>query len=223
MQKIVEKNKPILITGADRSGSSFIARIVHMCGAYSGIVNKMYENEFLSALSKKYIDEYSKQTQPFPTFDAVSTQWKTQVLEWANVRDVWMFKSSFITPMWRIWDYAFPQARWIIVRRRTGDILNSCLKTGYMTLFKDPAIRECVGANDEREAWLWWVHQYEDAWKAMIRKGVDYMTVWPERMADGDYAQLHEMIEWLGLEWNDNIPMKVGSLLIKRKETNDDK
>ena len=36
-------HSPILITGADRSGSSLIARILYMCGVHKGNTNNMFE------------------------------------------------------------------------------------------------------------------------------------------------------------------------------------
>jgi hypothetical protein len=39
----------------------------------------------------------------------------------------------------------------------------------------------------------------------MIETGLNCKVIWPERMVDGDYSQIIEMLKWLGLEWNDSI------------------
>jgi hypothetical protein len=44
----------------------------------------------------------------------------------------WMYKDTKMCQMWPVWNFAFPNARWIIVRRRTGDITQSCVKTAFM-------------------------------------------------------------------------------------------
>lgn len=118
----------------------------------------------------------------------------------------WMYKESRICQVWPIWNNAFPNAKYIIVRRRTGDIIESCLKTGYMTAYKD------------RDGWLNWVHQHEKLFVGMIESGLNCKIVWPERMANGDYEQIHEMIDWLGLKWNDKIIGVVEALLLNSKQ-----
>ena len=39
----------------------------------------------------------------------------------------------------------------------------------------------------------------------MIEKGLNCKQIHPERMVYGDYSQMQEMIEWLGLKWNSAI------------------
>jgi hypothetical protein len=129
----------------------------------------------------------------------------------------WMCKNSKLGQMWPVWNYAFPNARWIIVRRRTGDIVESCIKTGYMTMFKEPSNLKQVGAKDETEGWKWWVNQYEKRFVTMIEAGVNCRVVWPERMVSRDYQQINETLEWLGLVWNDKIIEIIDPMLIKSR------
>ena len=91
--------------------------------------------------------------------------------------------------IWPVWNIAFPNAKWIIVRRRTGDVIQSCLKTGYMTAYAEEA------------GWLEWVHEHEKRFVEMIEAGVNCKIIWPERMIHGDLQQLYEVIDWLGLTW----------------------
>jgi hypothetical protein len=117
----------------------------------------------------------------------------------------WMYKGAKMCLFWPVWDYAFPKAKWIIVRRRTGDIVQSCLKTNFMRAFRHPAFQRAVGVNNEAEGWLWWVHQHLDRFREMMDDGLNIKVIWPERMVDGDYEQLMETIEWLGLKWNSEV------------------
>ena len=128
-----------------------------------------------------------------------------------------MYKDSQITQLWNVWDTAYPKAKWIIVRRRTGDILNSLSETAYMTKFKKVQNIEQVGAINEKEAWLWWVHEYEERFRDILAFGLDYRVVWPERMRDGDFEQIKEVVKWCGLNWNEEVVSVMDNLLNKKK------
>lgn len=200
---------PILITGADRSGSSLVAHIVHLCNVFAGDVSKMQENEQILNGLKEYIIDNSGSCL-FPTFDDVPLYWKAFVFdilkkEGLKENEVWVLKSSLLTQTWRMWSFNYPDAKWVIIRRRSSDIVNSCMKTGYMRMFQSVENQKKVGAGNEKDAWLWWIHQYENNWVEMIKAGLNCKIIWPERMAKGDYGQIYEMIEWLGLKWNRKI------------------
>ena len=74
-----------------------------------------------------------------------------------------------------------------------------------MRAFNSKANQTAVGAKNEREGWLWWVRQHEQRFVEMIQAGLNCKIVWPERMVNGDYSQLYETLEWLGLEWNSEV------------------
>ncbi len=208
----LQKINPILITGAERSGSTFIARILEMCDVWGGECNKMYENIEIHKLNKsnnKFMPETKLINNPFGwenlVFDIIKDQ------GW-NGKD-WMIKGSKLAQYWPIWYYSFPNAKWIIVRRRTGDIIQSCIKTGYMKLFKATENLELLGFENEAQGWLWWIHQYENKFVEMIQSGLNCKVIWPDRMAIGDYDQVKEMIDWLGLKWNNKVPEVISPLL----------
>ena len=54
----------------------------------------------------------------------------------------------------------------------------------------------------------------------MIEAGVNCRIIWPERMVSGDYQQIYETLEWLGLQWSTKIVEIIDPMLIKsrRKE-----
>ena len=208
-------HSPVFITGIERSGSSIIGRIVNLSGAFAGNITDMYENIQI----KKLLDSYyellgvDKRGQ-YPLPDAgkliIPTNWEQKVEGVVSTEmrmdRPWMLKGSRLCQIWPVWHYAFPNAKWIIVRRRPGDIIDSCLKTGYMTAFK------------EKEGWLGWVHTHEKIFVEMIEAGLNCKQIWPERMASGDYQQIQEMVEWLGLKWNDSIINEIDPLLYKSKQ-----
>ena len=194
---------PIFITGCERSGSTIIAKIVSHCGAFTGTITEMYENIEVKGLLDRYYDLVGADTRgqyPLPNTKKliIPTNWKQTVEdilieEKCNEENLWMLKGSRLCQIWPVWQYAFPNAKWIIVRRRTPDIIGSCLKTGYMRAYKD------------KEGWLGWVHEHENLFVEMIEAGINCKQVWPERLATGDYTQMKETVEWLGLTWKDDL------------------
>jgi hypothetical protein len=210
-------NNPILITGAQRSGASIVARIIASCGVYTGRASEMMENDFIGDFVSQYFqnikaDERGHYPLPNTKEILIPINWKNKIksridLEMIKKKEdqLWMYKSNRLCQLWPIWNYAFPNAKWIIVRRRTGDIIQSCLKTAYMNTFEDSIIQEAIGVNSAEKGWAWWVHEHEKLFVEMIEAGLNCKVVWPERMVDEDYSQIREMLEWLGLQWNDSI------------------
>jgi len=211
-------DSPIFITGIERSGSSIVAKIIHHCGGYVGGASEMYENFQIKKLLDIYygfIGADIKGQRPLPNIEqlVMIKDWRQKVEE-ALLNDrlpkdqPWMIKGSRLCQIWPLWHEAFPDAKWIIVRRRPPDIIDSCLKTAYMVAYKD------------REGWLEWIHEHEKLFVGMIQAGVNCKVVWPERMASGDYKQMAETLEWLGLPWKNDIMSIVEPLLYRSKQRN---
>jgi lambda repressor-like predicted transcriptional regulator len=210
---------PCFITGIPRSGSSAIAAIIHACGAFGGSMSKrsMYCNDTIrEVLVKPYLDRLNADPDgqnPLPGTDTIviPAYWRgrvEQVIKDEGYKEgAWMYKDSRLAVTWPLWNISFPNAKWIIVRRRTGDVVQSCMKTGYMKAFKDEA------------GWLGMVDQYEKRFVEMINEGVNHKIIWPERMVDGDYNQLYELCDWLGLKWNDKAVEHLDRLLWKGTKT----
>jgi len=213
-------DSPIFVTGIERSGSSIIARILQMCGAYTGRTSEMMENDQVKNLVDKYysdlhVDKNGRYPLPDTKELLIPVNWAKEVkLRIQLYSDVtWLYKSSRIAQVWPVWSCAFPNAKYVIVRRRTGDIISSCMKTAYMDTFKLKVNQKAVGADSENDGWLWWVHQHEKLFIEMIESGLNCKVIWPERMVYGDYCQIHELLKWVGLSWNSNVVALAESLL----------
>jgi len=211
---------PILITGIPRSGASIVAAIVNYCGAFGGVMAKpnqspnrgMFENvRIKETVVKKYltdigVDASGQYPLPHTKYLTIPTDWKNRVeeciVEEGYKGGAWMYKDSRSSLLWPIWHFAYPDAKWVIVRRRTADIVQSCIKTGFMKKFKEQKYQMAVEAKNEAEGWLWMIHQYENKFVEMITEGLNCKVIWPERMARGDYRQLYELCEWVGVPWN---------------------
>ena len=208
---------PILITSCPRSGSGLVAGALELCGAFAGkVTDYSYENiyvrnhVFCGYMKKHFMDWHGQFPLGDPGALSLRTDWREMVEncmleEGYSGQGAWFLNFSQIALTWPLWTHAFPNARWVIVRRRTGDIIQSCLKTEYMDAFSKQAVQQAVGADNERDGWLWWVNQYEKRFVDMIMSGINVKVVWPQRMVYGDYEQMMELVDWLGLEWNTEV------------------
>ena len=214
---------PILITGCARSGTSMVAGAINICGAFGGKMSGpnrnnekgMFENiQVRQTITKPYLRDLGMDPLgQFPLPDVkklnIPADWRQRVesvfQKEGYQSGAWFYKGAKMCLFWPVWAYAFPNAKWIIVRRKTSDIVNSCLKTSFMRAFSRSEFQKAVSVKTEAEGWLWWVHQHEKRFIEMIQTGVNAKIVWPERMVQGDYRQMMETIEWLGLEWNSEV------------------
>ena len=223
-----QANKPLLITGIERSGSSLMARIMDMCGAFTGPTTSMCENKKI----KRYVDNYydgihadRKGQYPLPNIKRLRENpcWGSRIADLIgedgyNGTALWMYKSSRIGQLYPLWHRSFPSAKWLIVRRRSADVIRSCMQTGFMTEYGNSYVQKKVHVSNERDGWRWWIHKHEELYRSMIDGGLNCMQIYPERMMDGDYGQLQEVLEWVGLPWNDKIPSFLNEMLKKVEE-----
>lgn len=207
----MKTNNPILITGVPRSGATFIARILTICGVHKGVCDKMYENTMIRALNTVQLSDlvFPNITLPKVNEDdfGMFNNFLNEILYQQRliVSKQWFFKDSQLTLNWRYWHKKYPNAQWVIVRRKTPHIINSCIKTQYMDLMKDPNNLESINVSEEKYGWLWLVHQYEKEWAEMLKEGIKFQEVYPDRLENNDYSKIKELVETLGLTWTDEI------------------
>jgi len=229
-------NAPILITGCARSGTSLVAGVINKRGAFGGNMDGpnhnnakgMFENARIKQdIVKPFFRDLKVDAMgqfPLPDMDTmlIPPDWDKRVLAIMEAEGYkggpWMYKGAKMCLHWSVWHYAFPNAKWIIVRRKTSDILNSCIRTGFMRAFRNRTSQNAVGVTTEWDGWLWWVHQHELRFIEMIQAGLNCKQIWPERMVDGDYSQIKEMLEWLGLEWGPEITEFIEPKLWKARQ-----
>lgn len=198
-----------------------IAELLFKCGAYGGDISNpgrhsprglMEHATIYEQIVKPYLIQIHAcpaGQYPLPNIDNISipVDWKNKIdtiLSMGGYDGLrpWAYKSSKLALLWPLWVYAYPDAKWVVVRRRTGDIIQSCVQTKYMQAFKIQRNRDAVGTNTEEEAWKWWVHWYEARFVEMIEAGINIKIVWPDRIVNGDYRQIYETVEWCGLKWD---------------------
>ncbi len=221
---------PILVTGIPRSGTSIIAAIINQCGVFLGSITKrsMFENVGIKEeiVHPYFVNMKMDPRGQFPLPDtkslSIPMNWADKVsgmiIEQGYKRGDWMYKSTSMGLIWPVWHYAFPDAKWIIVRRKPSDIVQSCMKTGYMDAYEDENVRDATNVASIQEGWLWWIREYEKRFTEMMMEGVNCKVIWPERMVDGDYQQLHEVLDWLGLRWKEELLNFINPLLWKSRQ-----
>jgi len=222
------KDTPIFVTGAERSGRTIIAKILKLSGAFTGITNSMYENTQIKKLVADYMtfigadslgqSPLPKKDEMFPYIDLKKSVSEILDSEKYSRQEPWMYKSSNLCQLWKIWNQAYPDARWIIVRRKPSDIVYSCLRTTYMCGFSSKERQEAIGVKGEREAWLWWVRQHELMFQEMVAAGLNIRVVWPEDLVDGNYESVKELLNWVGLPFDeDEIRKEIDPMLWKSR------
>jgi len=104
----------------------------------------------------------------------------------------WFFKGAKMCLIWPVFHAAFPDAKWLIVRRDDEDIVNSCLRTRFMHK------REGI------DGWSAWVDEHKKRFAEMLDSEMQAREVWPKKFLENDFAEMRSAIDWLGLEWNEN-------------------
>lgn len=208
----MEFKQPILITGCARSGTSLTAGIIHHCGAFGGSLagknkhNKkgMFEN---TAVRNQIIKPFLRGIKcdplgqfPLPDVNAMPEfpELRKRVMsilskDGLRKEQDWFYKGAKMCLVWPIWHSAFPGAKWVIVRRNTEDIIDSCLRTGFMRAFKN------------RDGWRWWVEQHLLRFQEMRDAGLDVVEVWPSKVIAGSYGEMKNVINHVGLSWERDV------------------
>lgn len=213
-----EKMKqPIIITGCARSGTSLTAGIISICGAWGGqtcgptIANKRGQfenNDIRSKVTKPYLESIGCDPmgqKPLPSTQQVFNITEEQSLfrrdkvlqimmsQGLAENTIWYIKEAKACLTWLLWHRAFPDAKWVIVRRDKNEIARSCLQTHFMRAFRD-----AVG-------WLRWVEVHEKRFEQMKTAGLQAMEVWPNKIIAGDLSEVQDVVAWLGLAWQENL------------------
>lgn len=118
------------------------------------------------------------------------------------------FKSPLIALVWPLFQQAFPDAQWVIVRRSDADVVYSCMHTGFMTGYKS------------KRGWQGWLNRYKQRFAGIHYGGVRVGEIWPTTFVEGDFSEIQACVAWLGLGWNDEAVRNfICPELFHRKET----
>jgi hypothetical protein len=185
----------ILITGAARSGTTLTAKIFGACGANLGTVNGLHENTAVrEGVCKPYLRSIG--ADPLGQDPLPDTLSLAPVEDWANIvrfklgPGVNCYKGAKMCLMWPVWHAAFPDAKWVIVRRDPKYIAESCVRTSFMRAFPN------------REGWLRWVAEHEARFEQMRVAGLDIVEVWPGEFIEGYEDGMRNAVTHCDLTWD---------------------
>jgi len=203
---------PILITGCARSGTSMVAGIFDTCGAFGGKLagpnpwnrKGMFENtEIRNDVVKPWLRSVGADPlgqDPLPSREMcerdrrLAISWRTAIegvmRRHGYKEGPWFYKGAKMCLMWQVWDAAFPDARWIIVRRRDEGIVTSCLKTSFM--------RKRLG----QEGWLAWIASHKERFAEMSEGVTNYAEVSSDEIVAGDLCGVRRLVAAGNLSWD---------------------
>lgn len=202
--------EPILITGCARSGTSLTAGIINICGAFGGEMTGttrfnpkgQFEHSYIRQnIVKSYLTSIN--ADPLGQYPLPDISKLTPVEDWdkfiinAVFKDVeiderdWFYKGAKMCLIWKIWNFAFPNAKWIIVRRDKEKIAESCLRTSFMRAF------------NTKEDWISWVEEHEKRFEEMKRNCKNVIEI-NAYEATYEINFFREMILSLGLTWRED-------------------
>jgi hypothetical protein len=203
--------QPILITGCARSGTSLVAGIINLCGAWGGTMagpnrnNKkgMFENlEIRNGIVKPYLTSIGADPMgqdPLPNLEDLDLDYPLHpqvihILKRQGLPEerVWMYKGAKMCLVWPIWRKAFPEATWIIVRRPTPQIIDSCMRTSFMR------------KRHNRPEWRKWVKFHEKKFEEMKASISNVHEIWSNEIVGGNLNSIRKLVSSVpGLEWNE--------------------
>ncbi len=216
---------PILITGVPRSGTSLTAGLFHQAGAWGGRMiggNKdnlkgFFENiRIRQEVTKGYLIELGEDPMGQDPLPSATTRMTLPSISRAEkmTQDVetivnsegygggqWFYKDAKIALTWAAWACAFPDAHWVLVRRKSEAIAESCMKTGFMRVYQT------------KEDWLNWIIRYEASFEQMKANLQMQLTeLWFEDIVGENWGDLRTLIQILNLKWDEE---KISEFIIR--------
>jgi hypothetical protein len=195
----------ILVTGCARSGTSLTAQILQELGCTLGpekSVNGLFENvDIRENITKRYLESIGADPlgqKPLPDVDALiaANGLRDDVIRrMGDPVEPWAYKGAKLTFLWPLWDEAFPEAKWIIVRRDAQKIAESCMRTGFMRGYRNI------------EGWLGWVEDHEIQFERMMDE-LDARELWPDEYVR-DETPFRQLCQFLDLEWEPGVVGRV--------------
>ena len=187
---------PILITGCSRSGTTMTAGILYLCGAFGGNINGPSKRDDGGMFGNVEIRNkiIGNELGPFLPFEEFKDLITSGMVRQGYVNGKWFYKDTELLLPWMgiDWGRAFPKAQYVIVRRKTEDIVSSCMKTGYM--------KQCT----TKKEWEAWVEKRLICFGIVKNVGFNILEVWPTKFIEGDFSEIRETVEKLGLKWEED-------------------
>ncbi len=202
---------PIIITGCARSRTSLIMQIFKICGAYLGEViyktpanrrGQLENRQIIDKIQKPFLKKHGydpKGQKPLPpsNFSEIDPDRKAnleQILakqRFPNDKRL-VFKDAKACLDWVAWNYSFPKAIWVIVRRSDNGIIDSCLspKASFMCVYKT------------RQDWQSWIDKHKKRFE-QIKTNCNAYEIDTDRIVKKDFIKIKHLITNLGYKWKE--------------------
>ena len=196
----------LFVTGCARSGTSLIAKLLQAHGANLGQpnrVNVLYENVGIRQnVLKPYLSSIGAdpigQSIPLPDTSRLPKleHLREKVLNYIEGNEPRAYKDAKLCHVFPLFAAAFPEAKWIIVRRDKECIVDSCLRERtsegfgrFMKRSSDPAY------------WRKWVEAHEARFGDMLKALPNIVQVWPDVIIK-DPSAFAALAAFCGLDFN---------------------
>lgn len=207
------RDRPILVTGLPRSGTSLVAGILATCGAWTGRTvprgrsnpKGYFENVALrEGVDKRLLREIGRdplgvldlppaEELPLERAPALAAEVRACVAaEGYGGERPWLFKDPKLLLLWPLWHAAFPAARWVVVRREREDVVRSCLRTHFL-----------VQHSRDPEFWRRFADAYLERLRALDASAAWTREAWPQALVRGERGALRELAGELDLGWDE--------------------
>ncbi len=178
--------KPVLILGMPRSGTSMTAGIFHLHGCWVGNcreADNLNPKGFFENLDfkKLMILHAGRLAQSGELADVGNTEFMLKVREVAPEEGPWLVKCSAL--YWPMWSFLLP--KWVCVRRKTEGILKSNMKTNFMATQDENKIHYLIERHN------------------MAMDLVDGVDVYTDDIVSGDFSSIKRAVEFCGLEYDE--------------------
>ena len=202
--------EPIFIVGCARSFTSLIAGTINICGVWGGEMGTphptnpkgFFENlDLRNLVTKPYLSRINADPRgqfPLPDPNKIKLiDLKKQIYNVLKGQDyndeLWFYKEPKLAPIWKTWNFSFPKAKWVIVRRETDSIIQSVLHTNFM----NRTLNSLEGCRR-------WVDYHVKCFTAIKANCLSY-EIWPALALKGEFSPLKQLISDLNLNWDDKI------------------
>lgn len=201
----MSRQKPpmVLITGAARSGTSMVAGALHACGLDLGkplvgatqwnpngfFEHRPIRQKVVKPLLRELGCDPRGQKKLPPRGICVPPARVARLRKTVNVRlnGGWGYKDAKLLLLWPIFRAAFPDARWVLVRRDPKEIVDSCIRTPFMR------------GRMYKAGWIEWVQEHELRMDDLKASGVPLCEIWPDPTEPESFR---EVVEFCGLPFD---------------------
>jgi hypothetical protein len=217
---------PVIITGTPRSGIWLTAGAFQVAGGFSGLLDKSeprvtgeleniairdrMERPLLEGLGfePRGLGKIPPAEQIEKLAAAMKDQWRLlvdQVFKEQNCQEtaIRFIASQVACLLWPIWNAAFPEAKWILVRRNEADIMASCRATGFVQSYRSPGDSSRRVRSDKELRLL--INGYNERFEQMKGRHLNVTEFRPQLVYDGKLGALRSLLESHSLAWRPEV------------------